>query len=340
MSRLTKMVEDALLEIRQHGNQRIIDEYNRWIEDTEKNAVAGVIGYSAWLLKNPEKQEYYLEKTSLLRVFEEKVQGDSLVGLTQEDVEQGWHMIANYVGCLHIAKRLGKFFPFLKWDENWEQEITRKGKEGILSTVLADSALYEKYARALSEKERFYSINEYCVDLIIKKEVIKSYIGEVPASWLEGIDGSIRRLHELEDVAHKAYAAKEYNDWIKISEKAAENGDYEIPLFSMKIKIDNDNCTACVEELDGLWERIAAYESRLQKTDEIVKQYPSMAQDYGEIRQRIERKGRLNVVCRMAVDIRDKQERALRANSDHTEKIIQELMVLKEIFKLLEEGKL
>lgn len=342
MSNLTKAVDNAILTIRQQENECIVREYNEKMKYAKEHAERGIIGYDAWLLKHPEKQESYLEETWLIRDFKEKLQGDTLIDVTSEEIERAWKLIANYEWHLGRAKKMAQTYYFLKWDDNWEKEIIEKGRKGILSSLIADATHYGEYAAAIFEKGYSQPINCFRTDLIIKKEVVKKYTGEMPADFAGKIDGSIKRLQELEDAASRIKAAENYKDRIKWSEIAAENGKYEIPVWSKNIEINHDNFTAVIKNSKGLWRRIADYESNLKEADQIAKRYPDIAVSHKEIKSRIKRIGRLNIVCKMAMDIEERKKYAssLCNDSDRSRDEIGKLTALKEIFKLLEEGKI
>ncbi|MBL7100803.1 MAG: hypothetical protein ISS23_02495 [Nanoarchaeota archaeon] len=329
MSKLTKMVDDRILDLRQKEDENIVQEYADSIKNAEERAIRGEIGYDAWFLKNPEDDNRSFEETPLMHSLKGKIQGDCLEDVTPDDIEQAWYTLANYMSFLKKAKRLGKTYSYLKWDDNLENEIMEKGKEGILSSLETNTPLYEEYATKLSRKPypSSYSIRDCRTDLIIKKEIVKNYIGEAASNVVRKMNKSIKKLQLLEfEISHKENMER-YNWLMKFMEEKAEEGRYDLPWkYLNEIKIDDDNVT--IPDIKKVpWREIAGYASHFKEAEEMIKNFPFLREDYNKRKCKIETKGRLNVFYNMVTDIKNTKN-------------IPMALLLKEILKLIEKGEI
>lgn len=340
MSRLIKMVNDAILAVKTQVSESVLDEYKSLVKHAEEHADNGVIAYDAWLLKDREKLESYfpLKETYLMSDFKEKIQNDSLVGMTDEDMQKAWNIFANYTYFLRSAKKMAQVYGFLKWDDAWEQEVITKGKKGLLKTLEKDMKDYETLAQGVAGKGHYYKINCLITDLIIKKDVIKHHVEE-SAQFTQKMHDSIQKLKEMHNLAKKLHDKDRYGDLISLSERAAENGEYSIPIYSPSIEVNMEDLSVRVKDSKKLWKYMVSYEDYLKRAGEIAKQNPELKQDYKEKKRKIETKGRLNVICEMATDIGKLQETCFNSRLHDSMESFEKLVILKEVLKLLEEGK-
>lgn len=341
MSRLIEMVDKAIVTIKTKVRESVLDEYKTLVKQAEEHADGGVIAYDSWFLKDREKIESYfpLNETFLMKDFKKKIQNDSLVGMTDEDMQKAWNILANYTNFLRPAKRMAQVYEFLKWDDAWEKEVISRGKKGLLKTLEKDMEDYETFARGVAGKGHYYEINCLMTDLIIKKDVIKYHVEE-SAQFTQKMHDSIQRLKEMHNLAKKVADKDHYGDLMSLSERAAENGEYTIPLYYSSIEVNVEDMSVRIKDLKKLRKYLMSYEGYLKRAGEIAKQNPELKQDYKEKKHKIETKGRLNVVCRMAVDIGRLQETCFNGRLHDSMESFKNLIVLKEIIKLLEEGKI
>ncbi|MBM3200659.1 hypothetical protein FJZ53_06995 [Candidatus Woesearchaeota archaeon] len=341
MSRLMEMVDKAIIAVKTKVNESVLDEYKTLIKQAEEHADGGVLGYYAWLLKDREKIESYfpLNETFLMKDFKKKIRDDSLVGMTDEDMQKAWDNLANYTNFLRPAKRMAQIYEFLKWDDNWEKEVTSRGKKGLMKKLEKDMEDYETFARSVAGKGHYYEIDYLMTDLIIKKDVIKYHVEE-SAQFTQKMQDSIHRLREMHNLAKKVADKEHYNDLMRMSERAAEDGEYSIPSYFPNIKVNTEDMSVKITDLKNLQKYLMSYKDYLKRAGKIAKQNPELKQDYKEKKRKIETKGRLNVTCRMAVDIEKLQENCFNGRLHDSMDSFENLVVLKEIMKLLEEGKI